>query len=122
MSAIVSLGDQAFISPAGSTSTVRVQASSSPVDQVQISTLPLTAQIEQLQREDPPNFRAVVGDAIRQLRAAAWQSTNQVEAAYLSGLADRFQRLAETSISESPADATQSEGASVATLSTSAGG
>jgi hypothetical protein len=42
---------------------------------------------------DASSFQAVVSDAIRKLRAAASGSSDPVEAAYLSELANRFQRL-----------------------------
>lgn len=59
--------------------------------------MPLSAQVEQLQGTDASTFQAVLSDAIRKLRAAASESSDPVEAAYLSDLANRFQWLEEAS-------------------------
>jgi hypothetical protein len=64
-------------------------------DQVQIATVPSVAQVEQLQSTRPSSLQAVLGDAILKLRAAAFQSNDPSEIAYLSGIADRFQRIEE---------------------------
>ncbi len=95
MSMIQNLSALNFIGPSDSTPTTRIQPAAAVADQVQIATVPLTAQVQQLESKTPSSFRAVLDDAIRELRAAASQSTNAIETAYLSGLADRFQQLEE---------------------------
>jgi hypothetical protein len=95
MSSIENLGALNFISPSDSTPAARVQPVAVGEDQVQIATIPLTAQVQQLESKTPSSFHAVLDDAIRELRVAASQSTNAIEIAYLSGLADRFQQLEE---------------------------
>jgi hypothetical protein len=62
-------------------------------DQVQIAAVPSWAQVEQLESTSPSSFQAVVSDAIFKLRAAALNSADPAEVAYLSDLADHFQRL-----------------------------
>jgi hypothetical protein len=111
---IENLGAQNFIEPSAFTPATRVQPVAAVVDQVQIATIPLTAQVQQLGNDTPPSFHAVLDHAIRQLRAAAGQSTNAVEAAYLSGLADRFQELEEAGAgaTESPAQSLSRSAAS----------
>lgn len=94
MSSIGNLGALNFISPSDSTPAARVRPVAVGEDQVQIATIPLTAQVQQLEKS-PASFHAVLDDAIRELRVAASQSTNAIETAYLSGLADRFQQLEE---------------------------
>jgi hypothetical protein len=81
-------------------SPTRTTATAAPGSQdiVEIATVPSMSQLEPLQSGNPSQFQAVLSDAVRQLRAAAWQATDPIEAAYLSGLADRFQRLEETGI------------------------
>jgi hypothetical protein len=96
MSSIENLGALNFISPSDSTPATRFQPAAPVEDQVQFATIPLTAQVEQLETKTPSSFHAVLDDAIRELRAAASQSTNAIETAYLSGLADRFQQLEES--------------------------
>jgi hypothetical protein len=64
-------------------------------DQVQIAAVPSSVQVEQLESTSPSSFQAVIADAIVKLRAAALDSADPAEVAYLSGLADRFQRLEE---------------------------
>jgi hypothetical protein len=78
-------------------------------DQVHLATIPSTSQAELgLQDKQPPNLQEVLGDAIRNLRTAAAQSANPIEAAYLSGLADRFERLEESGGTASPVSAQNS--------------
>jgi hypothetical protein len=62
-------------------------------DLVEISNVPDLSQVTSLQNSNPTQFQAVLSDAERQLRAAAMQSTDPWEAAYLSSLANRFQEL-----------------------------
>jgi len=107
---INNLGEPTFIGPSDSTSyasTPRASAAPTIEDQVQISTVPFTAQVEQLQKTNPSSFKEVVGDAIRSLRAEASQSTDPLDAAYLLGLADRFQRLQESGGAASSSAAAQ---------------
>ena len=103
MSLIASLGALNFIDPSAPARAARVQPTASVQDQVQIAAIPLTAQVQQNGNDTPPSFHAVLDDAIRQLRAAAGKSTNAVEAAYLSSLAARFQRLEQTGAADRPA-------------------
>jgi hypothetical protein len=89
-------------------SSARVQPAPQTDDEVHLSTVPITALAEQqLQDKEPPNLQAVLGDAVRNLRAAASESSNPMEAAYLSGLADRFQRLEESGDAGAPGNAVQ---------------
>ncbi len=104
MGSISNIGDPAFIGPSGSASTsvARVEPVSAEQDEVHLATIPLTLQAEQqLQAKVPPNLPAVLGEAIRNLRAAAVDSSNPIDAAYLSGLADRFERLQESGVTPS---------------------
>ncbi len=98
MSVIENLGALNFIDPSGFAPTTRAAAvAAAGEDQVQIASVPLTTEVEQ--PNVVPSLNTVLDSAIRQLRAAASESTNAIETAYLSGLADRFQRLEETGIS-----------------------
>jgi hypothetical protein len=75
-------------------------------DLVDVSTVPALSQVEPLQTRNPEQFQAVLTDAVRQLRAAAFQTTDPVEAAYLSSLANRFQRLELSGVPDLSASAT----------------
>lgn len=77
-----------------SVTTTRAGQISSIQDQVELATVPPLASTEQLQTSGP-SYQAVLGDAVRTLRAAASQSSDPIEAAYLLGLAGRFQHLLE---------------------------
>ncbi len=61
-----------------------------PEDQVQLATVPLLAQVEEIQKTDTSSFQAVLSDAIRKLRVAAAETSDPTEAAYFSDLANRF--------------------------------
>jgi hypothetical protein len=79
----------------------RVTADASAVnsavqDWVQIANVPAFVQVEPLQATNPAQFQLVLSDAIRQLRAAEFQTTDPIQRAYLASLADRFQKLQET--------------------------
>jgi hypothetical protein len=76
-------------------------------DQVQLATVPLSAEVEQIQSKDPSSFQAVMADAIHKLRVAASESSNPIEAAFLSQLANRFQALEEAGNGGAPADPVQ---------------
>lgn len=96
MSSIENLGALNFIGPSDSAPATHVApAAATAEDQVQIANIPLTTQVEQLGNKAVPSLYAVLDSAIRQLRAAASESTNAIETAYLSSLADRFQQLEE---------------------------
>lgn len=100
MGSISNLGDRTltgFSDSRVSGSGSRVQPAPALEDQIQIAKIPPTTQLEELQTTNPSSFQAVVTDAILQLRAAAFQTTDPNEAAYISGLADRFQELEENS-------------------------
>lgn len=111
MGLISNLGELTYGGPSQSSfpaARTRVQPAPATDDQVHLSTVPFTALAEQqLQDKEPPNLQAVLGDAVRNLRAAASQSSNPMEAAYLSGLADRFQRLEESGDASAPPQSAQ---------------
>lgn len=97
MASIQTFGDVAVGGPTesgSSASQTRVHAAAAVQDRVELATVPPLSRVEQLKAHGG-SYEAVLGDAIRKLRAAALQSTDPVESAYLSGLANRFQRLAE---------------------------
>jgi hypothetical protein len=98
MGPISNLGDLAGNGPADASSSTRKASVPVVEDQAQLSTVPLEAQVEQIQRTHPSSFEAVLHDAVRGLRAAAAETPDPVQAAYLSGLANRFQRLEETGV------------------------
>jgi hypothetical protein len=98
MDSISKLADQTLAGPSDpsfSAPTKHIPPEPPVEDQVQIATIPSSAQVELLQSTSPTSFEAVVADSIRKLRTAALQSTDPAEAQALSGLADRFQRLEE---------------------------
>jgi hypothetical protein len=66
-------------------------------DQAQLATVPLSAQVEQIHATDASSFQAVLNDAIHKLRVAASETLDPAESGYLSGMANRFQQLAEAS-------------------------
>jgi hypothetical protein len=110
MGSINNLDDVTFSGPLTATfsaPTARIPPAPPVEDQVQIASIPTTAEVERLQTMNPSSFQAVVGDAIQKLRAAALRSTDPLEAVYLSGLADRFQRLEEAGEAASPANPAQ---------------
>jgi hypothetical protein len=100
MGSISNLGELTFSGPSSSLPsafTPPVQPAYPAEDQVHLASIPFTAQAELgLEDKEPPNLQEVLGDAIRNLRAAATQSADPIEAAYFSGLADRFERLEES--------------------------
>ncbi len=102
MGSIHNLGNPAAIGPSESPSPTRKAGAQPGADQVQLATVPLPAQIDQRTRTDPASFKTVLRDSIEKLRVAASQSSDPAEAAYLSGLANRFQRL-EAAEDSSPA-------------------
>jgi hypothetical protein len=105
MGSINSLGDMAFIGPSDSRFSPppkHIPPVPPVEDQVQIATVPSVAQVEQLQSTRPSSFQAVLGDAILKLRAAAFQSNDPMEIAYLSGIADRFQRMEQAGEGNAP--------------------
>jgi len=102
MGSINNLGNPPAIGPAESPSPTRKAGIQPGADQVQLATVPLPAQLDQRTRTDPSNFKTVLRDSIEKLRVAASQCSDPAEAAYLSGLANRFQRLEEAEDSSSP--------------------
>jgi hypothetical protein len=99
MGSINNLGDLAYLGPSDSsfpTSIKHVPPLPPLEDQVQIATIPSVGQVEQLQNSSTSSLPELLGNAIPDLRSAAHHSTDPVEAAYLSGLADRFQSLEES--------------------------
>jgi hypothetical protein len=109
MGSISNLGELTFSGPSNSPSSVLAPAAPpayAAEDQVHLASVPLTVQAELgLEDKEPPNLQEVLGDAIRNLRAAATQSADPIEAAYFSGLADRFERLEESGASAPSATA-----------------
>jgi len=70
-----------------------VTAVPTPKDLVEIANVPAASQLDSLQTGDPVDLRAVLSSAVLQLQDASRQTSNPIEAAYLSSLADRFQRI-----------------------------
>jgi hypothetical protein len=95
MGPINNLGNLAAPGPSDTGSSGRKADVPRGEDQAQLATVPLSAQVQEIHRTDPSSFQAVLSDAIRKLRAAAAESSDPAEAAYLSGLANGFQRLVE---------------------------
>jgi hypothetical protein len=95
MGSIHDLGNLTAIGLSDFSSSARKTSVQPGDDQVQLATVPLAAQVEQLQRTDASSLQAVLSDAIRKLRSAASESSDPVEAGYLSDLANRFQWLEE---------------------------
>src|SRR5579864_8327719 len=93
MGSIHNLGNPPAIGASDSHSPARKASIQPGSDQVQLATVPLSSQVDQLPRTDPADFKTVLRDSIQRLRVAASQSADPAEAAYLSGLANRFQRL-----------------------------
>jgi hypothetical protein len=115
MGSISKLGGLTFTGLSGSslsTPTKHIPPQPPVEDQVQIASIPSSAEVEQLQSTSPSSFQAVVSDSIRMLRTAAFQSTDPVEAEYLSGLADRFQRMQEDGQASAPSGAAQTPSSS----------
>ena len=103
MGSINNLGNPPAIGPADSPSPTRKAAIQPGADQVQLATVPLPAQVDQQRTTtDPSSFKTVLRDSIEKLRVAASQCADPAEAAYLSGLANRFQRLEEAEGSSPP--------------------
>ena len=102
MGPIQHLGNLVATGPSDSSPAPRKPGVQPVGDQAQLATVPLSAQVDQIHRTDPSSFQAVLSDAIRKLRVAAAGSSDPAEAAFLSGLADRFQRLSETSNTGAP--------------------
>jgi hypothetical protein len=98
MGPIRNLGDLAGNGPSDSSASTRKASGQAVEDQAQLSTVPLETQVEQIQSTHPSSFEAVLHDAIRGLRAAAAESADPAQVAYLSGLANRFQRLEDTGV------------------------
>jgi hypothetical protein len=93
MGSIHNLGNPPAIGPSDSLSPARKASNQPSADQVQLATVPLPAQVDQLPRTEPSTFKAILSSSIQELRIAASQCSDPAEAAYLSGLANRFQRL-----------------------------
>jgi len=76
-------------------------------DQVQfeMAQVPTLTQAQRLEGQGTSHFHAVLSTAVQELRAAARETTDQFQAAYLYTLADKFQRLGETG--EAPSNTTE---------------
>jgi len=108
MGPIHNFGDQTTVGPSDSSFPTRKANVQPTEDQAQLAAVPLSAQLEQLQKTDAPRFQAVLSDAVRELRAAASTSSDPVEAAYLSDLANRFQWLEESGNAGAPSNSVES--------------
>jgi hypothetical protein len=85
--------------PASTRAANHTTPASALQDVVAVATVPSLSQVEPLQKTgNPSQFQVVLTDAVRQLRAAAFQTTDPIEAAYLSSLADRFQQMEESGV------------------------
>ena len=104
MGSIHNLGNPSAMDPSESTSPTRRASNQSGADQVQLATVPLSTQLDQHARTDPSSLKTVLRDSIQKLRVAASQCSDPAEAAYLSGLANRFQRLEQAEVSSSAQD------------------
>lgn len=71
-------------------------------DLIEISTIPPLSQAEQIQAANPSQYQSVLTDAVRELRAAAAQTNDPLEVAYLLDLAGKFQQLQETGGGSAP--------------------
>ena len=86
----------AYRSTARSNDTVKTTAAHSP-DKVDFSKAgDLFKQLQQLQSSDPAEFKQVLTDAAAKFKDAASQQTDPAAAKFLSGLADRFQKAADS--------------------------
>ena len=56
----------------------------------------LMQKLQQLQTSNPAEFKQVMSDAAKQLKTAAAQSTAPAQAKFLTNLADKFQKAADT--------------------------
>ncbi len=65
-------------------------------DRIEISSIPTLSQAEQTGGSNPTQFQAVLTDAVRELKAAAVQTSDPFEAAYFLDLAGKFQALQES--------------------------
>jgi len=82
--------------PAGRTSTAESNRPA-PSDRVDLSQLAqLFQQFKELQSSDPAELKKVLTDAASKLRTAAQQQSDPSQASFLSNLADRFQKAADT--------------------------
>ena len=64
-----------------------------PPDQVEISYIPALSQVALLQDADEAAGQRVVANAVRELKAAALQASNPLDASYLISLVHKFQAL-----------------------------
>jgi len=82
--------------PAKSTATTSTSASASG-DSANLSQVSqLFQELEQLQTSDPTALKKVLEDAATKFSTAAQQTTDPTQASFLSNLAQRFQKAADT--------------------------
>lgn len=81
---------------AGSTGKPSGSAAATSPDLVEISAIPSLIQVQQIQTFDPSQYQTVLTVAVRELKAAALQTSDPFEVAYLLDLAGKFQQLQET--------------------------
>ena len=101
MGPMQNLHNPSAIDPSDSPSPTRKTSAQPAADQVQLATVPLSAQLNQPPKADATSFKTLLRDSIQELRTAASQSSDPAEAAFLAGLANRFQRLEEAQDSSS---------------------
>ena len=78
-------------------STANPAANAVSADSVNFSQVgQLFQELQQLQTSDPTALKKVLEDAATQFSAAAQQATDPTQASFLSSLADRFQKAADT--------------------------
>ena len=64
-------------------------------DTVALESVPLLPQVEQLKATNVSEFQRTLTNAVRELRVAANDTTDPLQASYFLGLANRFQQLQE---------------------------
>jgi hypothetical protein len=67
-------------------------------DSVALESVPSSPQLKHLASTDRTEFQQTVANAVRELRAAASQTSDSSKAGLLSSLANRFQQLEETGV------------------------
>ncbi len=88
---------QAATQTAGPSTTQTSSSTSSTSDRVDLSQVgKLFQELKDLQSSDPAEFKKVLTDAATQLKNAAQQQTDPKQASFLSNLADKFQKAADS--------------------------
>jgi len=95
---------------ASSTAKTASTVASTTPDLIEISAVPSLFEAQQVQAHDPSQYQTVLTDAVRELKAAALQTSDPFEVAYLLDLAGKFQQLQETGSGGSPQTSGQPTG------------